>query len=205
MAIAVRDRRTSARRVTLVHKGNIMKFTEGAFRDWGYEVAKAEFRDQIVTEDEVTARRLARGQDPDQRPHRRQRVPAGADADRRLRRLRDAEPERRLPVGRLRRAGRRPRHGAGRQHRRRHRLLRGDARHRAEVRRQGRDQPRLGDPVGRDDVPLPRLGRSGGSDRAGRSRRTIQQKKVTYDLARQMEGATELKTSQFADAIIENM
>ena len=41
--------------VTLVHKGNIMKFTEGAFRDWGYEVAKAEFRDQIVTEDEVTA------------------------------------------------------------------------------------------------------------------------------------------------------
>ena len=41
--------------VTLVHKGNIMKFTEGAFRDWGYEVAKAEFRDFIVTEDEVTA------------------------------------------------------------------------------------------------------------------------------------------------------
>ncbi len=33
--------------VTLVHKGNIMKFTEGAFRDWGYEVAKGEFRDQV--------------------------------------------------------------------------------------------------------------------------------------------------------------
>ena len=41
--------------MTLVHKGNIMKFTEGAFRDWGYEVAKAEFRDRIVTEDEVAA------------------------------------------------------------------------------------------------------------------------------------------------------
>src|SRR4029450_1165999 len=41
--------------VTLVHKGNIMKFTEGAFRDWGYELAKAEFRDQIVTEEEVAA------------------------------------------------------------------------------------------------------------------------------------------------------
>jgi isocitrate dehydrogenase len=38
--------------VTLMHKGNIMKFTEGAFKDWGYEVAKAEFRDHIVTEDE---------------------------------------------------------------------------------------------------------------------------------------------------------
>ncbi|QDU18389.1 NADP-dependent isocitrate dehydrogenase [Urbifossiella limnaea] len=39
--------------VTLCHKGNIMKFTEGAFKDWGYELAKAEFRDHIVTEDEV--------------------------------------------------------------------------------------------------------------------------------------------------------
>ena len=40
------------KRVTFVHKGNIMKFTEGAFRDWGYELAKKEFRDQIVTERE---------------------------------------------------------------------------------------------------------------------------------------------------------
>ena len=38
--------------VTLVHKGNIMKFTEGAFRDWGYELAVDEFRPQIVTERE---------------------------------------------------------------------------------------------------------------------------------------------------------
>jgi isocitrate dehydrogenase len=38
--------------VTLVHKGNIMKFTEGAFRDWGYGVAQREFRGQIVTERE---------------------------------------------------------------------------------------------------------------------------------------------------------
>ncbi|HOE96533.1 MAG TPA: isocitrate dehydrogenase (NADP(+)) [Candidatus Sumerlaeota bacterium] len=39
--------------VTLVHKGNIMKFTEGAFREWGYEEAKENFREQIVTEDEL--------------------------------------------------------------------------------------------------------------------------------------------------------
>lgn len=38
--------------VILVHKGNIMKFTEGAFRDWGYGVARREFRDQVVTERE---------------------------------------------------------------------------------------------------------------------------------------------------------
>jgi isocitrate dehydrogenase len=39
--------------VTLMHKGNIMKFTEGAFRDWGYELAKEEFRSQTVTERET--------------------------------------------------------------------------------------------------------------------------------------------------------
>jgi len=38
--------------VTLVHKGNIMKFTEGAFRDWGYALAKREFRQECVTERE---------------------------------------------------------------------------------------------------------------------------------------------------------
>src|SRR4051794_38956947 len=40
------------RSVTLVHKGNIQKFTEGAFREWGYEVATQEFRDKVVTERE---------------------------------------------------------------------------------------------------------------------------------------------------------
>jgi isocitrate dehydrogenase len=39
--------------VTLVHKGNIMKFTEGAFKDWGYEVAKHDFGDAVITEQEV--------------------------------------------------------------------------------------------------------------------------------------------------------
>lgn len=37
--------------VTLVHKGNIMKFTEGAFRTWGYEVAKREYGEEVITED----------------------------------------------------------------------------------------------------------------------------------------------------------
>lgn len=40
------------RMVTLVHKGNIMKYTEGAFRDWGYELAKSEFRGECITERE---------------------------------------------------------------------------------------------------------------------------------------------------------
>ena len=39
--------------VTMVHKGNIMKFTEGAFRDWGYELAREEFSKQVITEDDL--------------------------------------------------------------------------------------------------------------------------------------------------------
>jgi len=46
---ALAERRRS---VTLVHKGNIMKFTEGAFREWGYEVAREEFGDQTVSWEE---------------------------------------------------------------------------------------------------------------------------------------------------------
>ena len=50
---AIRHALESGRRtVTLVHKGNIQKFTEGAFREWGYEVATQEFRAQTVTERE---------------------------------------------------------------------------------------------------------------------------------------------------------
>jgi isocitrate dehydrogenase len=44
---------TKRKSVTLVHKGNIMKFTEGAFRDWGYGLAAREFRNETVTERET--------------------------------------------------------------------------------------------------------------------------------------------------------
>src|SRR6202043_2560462 len=47
--------------VTLVHKGNIMKFTEGAFKEWGYEVAREEFGEQTVAEDDLGAGAAAAG------------------------------------------------------------------------------------------------------------------------------------------------
>src|SRR4030088_1264270 len=51
--MAIQDALVNGRKtVTLVHKGNIQKFTEGAFRKWGYELATEEFRDQVVTERE---------------------------------------------------------------------------------------------------------------------------------------------------------
>ena len=97
------DKRKS---VTLVHKGNIMKFTEGAFRDWGYKVAK-EFYGAVEIDGgpwcripDGQAGRRPRHQGRDRRHH----AAAGADAAGRVRRHRDAEPERRLPV---RRAARR--------------------------------------------------------------------------------------------------
>ena len=45
----VRDREQRRKSVTLVHKGNIMKFTEGAFRNWGYALAEREFGDKVYT------------------------------------------------------------------------------------------------------------------------------------------------------------
>jgi isocitrate dehydrogenase len=50
IAWALKNKRKS---INLVHKGNIMKFTEGAFKDWGYAIAKREFRNEIVTERET--------------------------------------------------------------------------------------------------------------------------------------------------------
>jgi isocitrate dehydrogenase len=44
--------RFKRKNVTLVHKGNIMKFTEGAFRDWGYDLARREFRNEVITQRE---------------------------------------------------------------------------------------------------------------------------------------------------------
>ena len=51
------------RSVTLVHKGNIMKYTEGAFRNWGYELAEREFADQVYTWSQWERSRYDRGED----------------------------------------------------------------------------------------------------------------------------------------------
>jgi len=55
---AVEHKRPS---VTLVHKGNIMKYTEGAFREWGYQLAKEEFADETVTWDDLEDGRIPEG------------------------------------------------------------------------------------------------------------------------------------------------
>jgi isocitrate dehydrogenase len=59
LAYAVRHKRKS---LTLVHKGNIMKFTEGAFRNWGYQLAEREFGDHVYTWEQWERTRTAKGE-----------------------------------------------------------------------------------------------------------------------------------------------
>ena len=99
--------------------------------------------------------RQAAGQGRDRRHH----AAAGPHAAGRVRRHRDPQPERRLPLGRARGPGGRDRHRPRRQHQLhdRARGLRGDPRHRAEVREPRQGQPRLGGAVRGDDAALPGL------------------------------------------------
>ena len=117
------------------------------------------------------------------------------------------EPQRRLPLRRARGAGRRHRHRAGRQHQLHHRprRLRGHPRHGAQVRQPGQGEPRLGRPLRRDDAALHGLdrGRRPRSSRAWTAPSPAST--VTYDFARLMEGAKEVKCSEFADAVIAAM
>ena len=176
--------------VTLVHKGNIMKFTEGAFRDWGYELAKAEFRDQIVTEEEMwddhggklpAGRILVNDRIADSmfqqillRPEEYQVLATpNLNGDY----LSDACA---AQVGGL---GLAPGANIGDE------AALFEATHGTAPKYAGprQDQPRLGDPLGRDDVRAPRLAAGVRADHP-RPRAHHPAKTVTYDLARQMDG-----------------
>ena len=69
----------------------------------------------------------------------------------------------------------------------------------------GQGQPRQPAALRRDDAGLHRLGRGGARDRRQRYTQTVADKIVTYDFARQMDGAHEVKTSEFASAVIERL
>jgi isocitrate dehydrogenase len=190
--------------VTLVHKGNIMKFTEGAFRDWGYELAKDEFRNQIVTEDELGA-----GASRDGKILLNDRI-ADSVFQQVLTRTSDydvfATPNLNgdylsdacaAQVGGL---GMAPGANIGDD------IGFFEATHGTAPKYAGKDMINPGSVILSGVMMLRYLGwhEAAALIETGLER-TIQQKKVTYDLARQMQGATELKTSQFADAVIGNM
>ena len=189
--------------VTLVHKGNIMKFTEGAFRDWGYELARAEFRDQIVTEDEITSTV------PDGKLLIKDRI-ADSIFQQVLTRTADydvfAAPNLNgdylsdacaAQVGGL---GMAPGANIGDE------VGFFEATHGTAPKYAGKDVINPSSVILSGGMMFRYLGWSQAADLIDTAlQRTIQQKKVTYDLARLMERATELKTSQFADALIGNL
>jgi isocitrate dehydrogenase len=190
--------------VTLVHKGNIMKFTEGAFRDWGYELARAEFRDQIVTEDEVAAGASREGKilindriaDSvfQQVLTRTAEYDVFATPNLNGDYLSDACA---AQVGGL---GMAPGANIGDE------IGFFEATHGTAPKYAGKDVINPSSVILSGVMMLRYLGWGDAADLIEQGlERTIQQKRVTYDLARQMQGATELKTSQFADAVIDNM
>jgi isocitrate dehydrogenase len=190
--------------VTIVHKGNIMKFTEGAFRDWAYEVAKAEFRDHIVTEEEV-----GNGASKEGKVVINDRI-ADSVFQQILTRTADydvfATPNLNgdylsdacaAQVGGL---GIAPGANIGDD------IGFFEATHGTAPKYAGKDVINPGSVMLSGVMMLKYLGWSAAAELIEKGlEQTILQKKVTYDLARQMDGATELKTSQFADAVIGNM
>jgi len=193
--------------VTLVHKGNIMKFTEGAFRDWGYELARREFRDQIVTEDELWEKHG--GKLPPGRILIKDRI---ADAMFQQVLLRPDEYEVvatpnlngdylsdacAAQVGGL---GIAPGANLG------DRAAVFEATHGTAPKYAGQDKVNPGSVILSGVMMFDWLGwREAGQLVERALERTIDQKRVTYDFHRQMEGATLVSCSGFGDAIIENI
>jgi isocitrate dehydrogenase len=193
--------------VTLVHKGNIMKFTEGAFRDWGYALAKREFRDQIVTEDELWSDHG--GKMPPGRILVKDRI---ADAMFQQVLLRpDEYSVVALPnlngdylsdacaaqVGGL---GIAPGANIG------DTAAVFEATHGTAPKYAGKNVVNPGSVILSGVLMFDYLGWSeAGKLVEGGLELAIDQKRVTYDFERQMEGATKVSTSGFADAIIENL
>jgi len=192
--------------VTLVHKGNIMKFTEGAFRQWGYEVAKDEYgatlldggpwmsfknprtgRD-IVVKDEIAdimfQKMLLRPEEFD--------VLATPNLNGDY--LSDAVA---AEVGGV---GIAPGGNIG-EH-----LAVFEATHGTAPKHAGLDKANPGSLLFSGVMMLEYIGWQEAADAIQHAyEKTVAQKVVTYDFARQMEGAKEVKTSAFADAVIKNL
>ncbi len=193
--------------VTLVHKGNIMKYTEGAFRDWGYQVAHEEFADQTISEE--TVNKVLGGIKPAGKILVNDRI-----ADSMFQQVLTRADEYEVlatpnlngdylsdacaaQVGGL---GIAPGANIGDEY--------GvfEATHGTAPKYADQDVINPGSMILSGAMMFNHLGWTEvGEIIENAFAETIQQKKVTYDLERLMTGATKLKTSEFASAIIENM
>jgi isocitrate dehydrogenase len=193
--------------VTLVHKGNIMKFTEGAFRTWGYEIAKEEFGEQTISEEALWEK--FNGEIPADKIVIKDRI---ADAMFQQILLRPEEYDvLAMPnlngdymsdalaamVGGL---GMAPGANIGDGYA----LF--EATHGTAPKYAGQDKVNPGSLILSGAMMLDFLGWEAAGDgvRDGLAK-AVAQKRVTYDLARQMAGATEVKCSEFAAGIVRNI
>jgi isocitrate dehydrogenase len=195
------------RSVTLVHKGNIMKFTEGAFREWGYQVALEEFREYVITEDELN--KDYGGKQPDSKIVIKDRI-----ADNMFQQLitRPAEYDviatPNLNGDYLSDAAAALVGGLG--------IAPGgnisdfyavfEATHGTAPKYAGLDKVNPGSVILSGVMMFEYIGWKEAAKLIEYGvQETIKQKFVTYDFARQMEGAIEAKTSEFAQKIVENI
>ena len=193
--------------VTLMHKGNIMKFTEGAFREWGYEVAREEFSKFVVTEEDV--QKKYNGVVPQGKVVIKDRI---ADAMFQQVLLRPEEYDVittpnlngdyisdacAAQVGGL---GMAPGANIG------DKAAVFEATHGTAPKYAGKDMVNPGSVILSGVMMLEHLGWDEAAQKIVKAlEKTIQKKTVTYDLERQMKGAKLVKCSEFADEIIKNM
>lgn len=193
--------------VTLVHKGNIMKFTEGAFRDWGYEVAKEEFGERVLLERELGDKKVKNL--PEGKIVLKDRI-ADAMFQQILLRPEDydvlAMPNLNgdymsdalaAQVGGL---GIAPGANIGDQ------VALFEATHGTAPKYANQDVVNPGSLILSGAMMFDYLGWSEVGEKIKKAlENTISKKIVTYDLARQMRGARKVKCSEFASALIENL
>ncbi|MFC1565658.1 isocitrate dehydrogenase (NADP(+)) [Candidatus Neomarinimicrobiota bacterium] len=192
--------------VTLVHKGNIQKFTEGAFRDWGYEVAKSDFSAQVISEADLwdkyegqaSGKIVIKDRIADSIFQQILLRPAEYDvlATTNLNGdyISDACA---AQVGGL---GLAP--GANMSDE----VALFEATHGTAPKYAGQDKVNPGSVILSGVMMFEHMGWQNAADMiVDALQRTITQKTVTYDLERQMPGATKVSTSGFADAIIANL
>jgi len=215
---AVANRRRS---LTLVHKGNIMKFTEGAFRNWGYELAEREFAAQTYTWDQWERTKAAKGEkaanaEQDAAKETGKVIVKDAIADITLQQVLTRPDEFDViatmnlngdylsdalaaQVGGI---GIAP--GGNINYVTGHAVF--EATHGTAPKYANLDKVNPGSVILSGEMMLRYMGWTEAADAIiAAMDRTIAQKTVTYDFARLMEGATEVKCSEFGDALIKNL
>ena len=191
--------------VTLVHKGNIMKFTEGGFRDWGYALAKREFSSRVVSWDECggkppAGKVLIKDVIADAFLQQILTRPAEYDVIATLNLNGDYISDAlAAQVGGI---GIAP--GGNVNYVTGHAVF--EATHGTAPKYAGQDKVNPGSVILSGEMMFRYMGWNEAADMIiGGITRTIARKTVTYDFARLMEGAQEIKCSEFGDAVIGNM